>query len=549
MDSSLYKAAMKGNIGDGDFLHVLLKKDEEAGYKVTPKGNNVLHVAALYGHTHFAQKVLTIMPSLLRHQNKKKETALHIAANEGHTEVVRVLLICKLGEANIEHLNLIIQMRDGVGDTALHKAVRNQHIDVVKLLVKQDPDFQFQANNAGKTPLYLSAETGFHDALLEILVSCNTPTYMGPCLRTPLHAAIINRYTDCAKSLWEWNRCLCEEADKWGWNSLHYAVKLGLKELVCDMLGWNKSLAYHPAGSENDWTTTFHIAAQEGHVDMMEELLKHCPDCWEMLDSRDQNVLHVAILSNQIEVTKFLLLFPEFDKLVDEADIDGNTPLHLRAASGNYVPELVYHPKARITPLNEELLSPNEMNSKDQPKHKGEKVTRDVKVQQREEKKDKTLIENILRATQIHVIVATLIVTVTFAAGFTLPGGFESNPGPNEGTPILIRKSAFKAFVVADVIAFVCSAGAVFSYFAMAANASFFQHVNAVSCLYMLATTLQLFGMAALVIAFITGMYATLAHSVALSVVVSIIGCISFLIYSSMLYVTFDWKALRPLFE
>ncbi|KAM3268281.1 hypothetical protein P3S67_031222 [Capsicum chacoense] len=58
---------------------------------------------------------------------------------------------------------------------------------------------------------------------------------------------------------------------------------------------------------------------------------------------------------------------------------------------------------------------------------------------------------------------------VTFAAGITLPGGFESDPDShNQGMAILIRKTAFRAFVVSDVIAFTCSVIAIFIYFFMA---------------------------------------------------------------------------------
>ncbi|KAM3345257.1 hypothetical protein P3S68_024966 [Capsicum galapagoense] len=49
MDPTLYNAAMRGNIGDANFLLAdHLKRDEENGYQVTPKGNTVLHVTALY---------------------------------------------------------------------------------------------------------------------------------------------------------------------------------------------------------------------------------------------------------------------------------------------------------------------------------------------------------------------------------------------------------------------------------------------------------------------------------------------------------------------
>ncbi|KAM3345246.1 hypothetical protein P3S68_024955 [Capsicum galapagoense] len=213
MDPSLYSAAMIGNIGDGDFLlsdH--LKRDEENSYQLTPKGNTVFHVAALYGHSHFVAEVLKITPALLCCQNKKNETALHIAANEGHTELVRVLLACVEDHNTKEKLT---RMTDTSGDTALHQAVRSQHLDVVKLLVKEDHKIEFPANHAHETPLYLAAESGFHDALINILESCKKPSNRsaGPSKRTPLHAAVIQKHKDCIRSLWCWNKTLCEEPD------------------------------------------------------------------------------------------------------------------------------------------------------------------------------------------------------------------------------------------------------------------------------------------------------------------------------------------------
>ncbi|PHT49042.1 hypothetical protein CQW23_13250 [Capsicum baccatum] len=502
MDPTLYNAAMRGNIGDTNFLLAdHLKRDEENGYQVTPKGNTVLHVAALYGHSHFAAEVLKVTPALLRCQNKKNETALHIAANEGHTEVVRVLLACIEGHNNKEKL---ARMTDASGDTALHRAVRSQHLDVVKLLVKEDSEFEFPPNHAQETPLYLAAESGFHDALITILKSCKKPTCAaGPSNRTPLQAAVIQKHRDCIRSLWRWNKPLCEELDLWGWNSLHYAVKLGLEDVVSAMLEWKKSLVYLPAGSENDWTTAIHIAASEGDVNMINELLNHCPDCREMLNSNNQNALHVAVLNNQDKVVCSLLYSDKCDSLVDEPDSDGNTPLHLLAVSGNHVPGLINHPRAKKMSFNKQNQTPLDIALSCPKKEKlmkdlcsiGRVGKRDFEVKRkykytpnpnaetetggkmklREDDHDKakkanqTIIESIMKVAQIHIVVATLIMTVTFAAGITLPGGFESDSdSPNQGMAILIRKTAFRAFVVSDTIAFTCSAVAIFIYFFMA---------------------------------------------------------------------------------
>ncbi|KAM3345205.1 hypothetical protein P3S68_024914 [Capsicum galapagoense] len=191
------------------------------------------------------------------------------------------------------------------------------------IMVEQDPDFEFPANNAGETPLYLAAESGLVNCLSEILEHCNRPTYSGPCGRTALHAAIIQKHMDCAASLWEWNKSLCEETDKWDWNPLHYAVKQGLRVVVRKMLGWKTSLAYTHAGNGNDWATSIHIAANEGRVNMIRELLFHCPDSLEMLNSNGQNALHVAISNYKTGVVRFLLNSKESHNLIDEPDNDG----------------------------------------------------------------------------------------------------------------------------------------------------------------------------------------------------------------------------------
>ncbi|KAF3633515.1 putative ankyrin repeat-containing protein-like [Capsicum annuum] len=153
-------------------------------------------------------------------------------------------------------------MTDASGDIALHKALQSQHLDVVKLLVTEGSEFEFSPNHAQETPLYLASESDFHGALINILISCKKPNYVaGPSNRTPLHAAVIQEHKDCIRSLWRWNKPLCEELDLWGWNSLN--VKLGLQDVVSAMLGWKISLVYLPTGSENDWTTAIHIAASE----------------------------------------------------------------------------------------------------------------------------------------------------------------------------------------------------------------------------------------------------------------------------------------------
>ncbi|KAM3345492.1 hypothetical protein P3S68_025201 [Capsicum galapagoense] len=93
-----------------------------------------------------------------------------------------------------------------------------------------------------------------------------------------------------------------------------------------------------------------------------------------------------------------------------------------------------------------------------------------------------------MKVAQFHIVVATLIMTVTFAAGITLPGGFESDPdSSNQGMEILIRKTSFRAFVVSDAIAFIFSVVSIFIYFLMADESRPHSHLEIVKKLYDLA--------------------------------------------------------------
>ncbi|KAM3345209.1 hypothetical protein P3S68_024918 [Capsicum galapagoense] len=162
-------------------------------------------------------------------------------------------------------------------------------------------------------------------------------------------------------------------------------------------------------------------------------------------------------------------------------------------------------------------------------------------MQQREEdhdnanKAEQIVVESIMKSAQMHIVVATLIMTITFAAGITLPGGFESDPdSPNKGMAILIRKISFRAFVVSDAIAFTCSAVPIFIYFLMALIVDTSTSpliLKILQKVYDLASKCLSLSMLAVVIAFATGMFATLSHSLGLAVIVCSIGSLSILLY------------------
>lgn len=66
-------------------------------------------------------------------------------------------------------------------------------------------------------------------------------------------------------------------------------------------------------------------------------------------------------------------------------------------------------------------------------------------------------------AAQVVGISSALVATVTFAAAFTMPGGYRGDDHANGGTPTLAGSYAFDAFLVANTLAFCCSVLATFS--------------------------------------------------------------------------------------
>ncbi|KAL7177774.1 hypothetical protein ACSBR2_031020 [Camellia fascicularis] len=119
-----------------------------------------------------------------------------------------------------------------------------------------------------------------------------------------------------------------------------------------------------------------------------------------------------------------------------------------------------------------------------------------------------------------------LITTVTVAAGFTMPGGYNGNGGPEQGMPVLLRVAAFKAFVITNTIAMICSISAGFLY----ASASFYNELKKQEHRHLITFWLISVAMGAMVVAFITGTYSVLSHSLGIAIIACIVGSFSFFI-------------------
>ena len=124
---------------------------------------------------------------------------------------------------------------------------------------------------------------------------------------------------------------------------------------------------------------------------------------------------------------------------------------------------------------------------------------------------------------QTDLLIATLISTVTFTAGFTVPGGFKSG-GVDEGMAALSRRTSFRVFLIANTLAFGLSITSVFIHFI----SSIISEVFPLRIGLGLTPGFTFYSTVALVVAFISGTYTVVPHSMGITTAVISCWCWTF---------------------
>ncbi|XP_066362841.1 ankyrin repeat-containing protein At5g02620-like [Miscanthus floridulus] len=471
MDWRLMEAAITG---DAVSMKHLALHDPDILPGTTPQENTCLHIASVHGHEVFCKAVLALNPSLLADSiNADGETPLHSAVTNGRVSVTSVLLVCYRDQ----QLDELILKQDKNGFNALHNAIRSGYRKLALELIAAEPALSRAVNKHNDSPMFMAVMRDYAD-VFEKLLEIPDSAHVGPNGWNALHAAVRNGNSAIAKKIMETRPGLAVEECN-GNSPMHLAVQWDKIDVLRVLLEHDRSLGYLVNSVS---VPLLNAAAQRGHVGVARELLKHCPDA-PYCDKNGWTCLHKAVDYEKTEFVEFVLGSPQLGKLINMQNSVGDTALHMAVLKCNpkMVASLLHHQDTDVTVVNNggvpvkgnlygatdhaKTLNWNEISMlllKADPQEAGSiyNLHKDAKDDVTNSSRN-----NIKSLTQTYTgntsLVAILLATITFAAAFTLPGGYSSDAG-SQGLPIMVRKVAFQAFLISDTLAMCASLAVAF---------------------------------------------------------------------------------------
>ncbi|XP_010242786.1 PREDICTED: uncharacterized protein LOC104587045 [Nelumbo nucifera] len=498
----LYDAALNG---DWKMAKWFIDKHSEALAAGLDKwSNTALHIAALYGNTQFVIELVKITPpESLARQNCVASTALHLVA-EGGTK--------RMAEVMLERNQSLFHIRDSNGMTPLLSAAVFSRKDVLSYLYSRATDADLNSNledcvavlihlinaecygmaldllhrcpNAASTP-YENDETAL-DFLARKPYAFKSRRRLGfwhRKLYSWVHVEFPDTHSHTAKKYYKdeedpvkeeqvsngfpqrssTHQLLCY-SNKLFWDVLQQIVPsikevrrrklmhLQSRELVKQLFKKVTMMIKNDHKVEQLLGPPLIVAAEFGIVEFVEIALKYYPRLIEYPDANLRCIMQVAVLNRQEKVFKMLnkkgrqITLRTFDR-----DIYMNNILHLAAKLAP--PHQLHSVSGAALQLQRELQWFKAIEMLAPPKYKERKNSQGLTPQLLFSEEHKDLIakgESWMKETAAScTVAAALIITMMFAAAFTVPGGIRSDTG----TPIFEHSHSFLVFVISDAFA------------------------------------------------------------------------------------------------
>ncbi|KAF9679739.1 hypothetical protein SADUNF_Sadunf06G0045700 [Salix dunnii] len=453
----LYQAALSGDWDTAEGIYNLF--GEEVNATITKRGETALHIAAAAEHTHFVKQLVGKMRTeALYFRNNAGNTAFCFAAISGVEALAKVMMDIKRdlamtrGRGNLlpiymatlmGHRGMVSYLYDETnqrltdGDRiALLVALINSDIyDVAWKMIRAHPKLAYARDEHQLTALHALAQKS---CMPSNAVDHRPPGFWIKDLN-PFSAFKLSRM-----------------------RKLMHKQALDLTQYL-----WEQVVLLDDATISSQigvpWALIF-TAAERGNLDFLTILISLYPELIFKVEHNRYSIFHIAILHRHEDIFRIIYQIGSIKNLITTyKDGEGNNMLHLAAKLLESPSRLNVIPGAALQ-MQRELLWFEEVKKVVQPWHIEEKNTQGktpgaLFIEQHKEMMKEG--EQWMRDTADScMLVATLIATVVFAAAFTLPGGNLQD----KGTPVFVKKIAFKFFAISDAISLVTSASSLLTF-------------------------------------------------------------------------------------
>lgn len=256
--------------------------------------------------------------------------ALHWAAKKGYPDPVFKEILAKITDVNAAAYD---------GMTALMEAVENNHLDIVKELMKhEDINMNLRDKYEDSTALHLAASYATPAIVTQLLSSDKVGLYEEDThKRTALKRAVIKHRTDIVQAFVDSTKWDAYEYDEYENSVLHIAIEKKYNDITRILLDSGMEIEYTRSADEDfrEQYTALILAAEVDNFDAVKMLVEKGADVDFQTSEDGLTALIIAVIeTNNLDMIKYLV---EHGADVDKMDLGDETALdHAKKGSKIY---------------------------------------------------------------------------------------------------------------------------------------------------------------------------------------------------------------------